>query len=63
MAVFRHPAFAKLSAKIDRAEKELREIERYWFAHLGAVSAATGVLSLPSRSASATSTMASKMFC
>ncbi|MBZ0161563.1 MAG: hypothetical protein K8H74_02495 [Notoacmeibacter sp.] len=33
MTAFRHPAFAKLSPKIDRAAKELREVERYLTAH------------------------------
>lgn len=33
MTAFRHPAFAKLSPKIDRAAKELHEIEGYLSAH------------------------------
>ena len=39
MVVFRHPAFAKLSPKIDRAEKELREIEHYWSIHFSEIEA------------------------
>lgn len=33
MTAFRHPAFAKLSPKIDRANTELREIEKYLSVH------------------------------
>jgi hypothetical protein len=33
MTAFKHPAFAKLSPKIDRAAKELRQIEEYLSAH------------------------------
>lgn len=33
MTVFKHPAFAKLSPKIDRAAKELRQIDEYLSAH------------------------------
>lgn len=35
MTVFRHPAFARLSPKLDRAAKELREVEAYLQAHRG----------------------------
>lgn len=33
MTAFRHPAFAKLSPKIDRAATELQEVERYLSNH------------------------------
>jgi uncharacterized protein YutE (UPF0331/DUF86 family) len=33
MTAFRHPAFAKLSPKIDRATKEMRQIEEYLSVH------------------------------
>ncbi|MER9627321.1 hypothetical protein [Mesorhizobium sp. M0296] len=33
MTAFKHPAFAKLSPKIDRAAKELEQIEEYLAAH------------------------------
>jgi len=33
MTAFRHPAFAKLSPKLDRATKELEQVERYLSAH------------------------------
>ncbi|MER9683299.1 hypothetical protein NKJ23_28960 [Mesorhizobium sp. M0184] len=33
MTAFKHPAFAKLSSKIDRAAKELQQIEEYLAAH------------------------------
>lgn len=33
MTAFRHPAFAKLSPKLDRAAKELGEVERFFEAH------------------------------
>lgn len=33
MTAFKHPAFAKLSPKIDRATKELQQIEEYLSAH------------------------------
>lgn len=33
MTAFKHPAFAKLTPKIDRAAKELREIEEYLSTH------------------------------
>ena len=33
MNTFRHPAFAKLSLKLDRAENELRQLERFASAH------------------------------
>ncbi|MDP3896268.1 MAG: hypothetical protein Q8Q62_06300 [Mesorhizobium sp.] len=35
MTAFRHPAFAKLSPKIDRAAKELMQIEDFLSAHGG----------------------------
>lgn len=38
MTAFRHPAFAKLSPKIDRAGKELREVENYLSTHVGEIS-------------------------
>ncbi|MER9978142.1 hypothetical protein [Mesorhizobium sp. M0085] len=33
MTAFKHPAFAKLSPKIDRAAKELQQIQEYMAAH------------------------------
>jgi uncharacterized protein YutE (UPF0331/DUF86 family) len=33
MPAFRHPAFAKLTPKIERAAKELREVEKFLVAH------------------------------
>jgi uncharacterized protein YutE (UPF0331/DUF86 family) len=39
MTTFRHPAFARLSQKIDRATKELSEVEIYLATHAPEVSA------------------------
>jgi hypothetical protein len=39
MKTFRHPAFAKLSPKLDRAENELRLVSSYASAHQNEVSA------------------------
>ena len=36
---FKHPVFAKLSVKLDRADRELRRIEQYQAAHAGEVQA------------------------
>ena len=38
MKAFSLPAFAKLSAKISRAVKELEEVEKYFDAHLDEIS-------------------------